>query len=70
MAYFKQSNIKIKIEHVDGQPAMDLSDDDEVPAKEDSRDKDGKRKIKKQKVEQMQDEYGSSEDDDDFTEGE
>ena len=47
MAYFKQSNIKIKIEHVDGQPAMDLSDDDEVPAKEDSRDKDGKRKIKK-----------------------
>jgi hypothetical protein len=29
---------------------MDLSDDDEVPAKEDSRDKDGKRKIKKQKV--------------------
>ena len=43
MAYFKQSNIKIKIENVDGQPGMDLSDDDEVPAKEDSREKDGKR---------------------------
>ena len=47
MAYFKQSGIKIKIEHADGQPGMDLSDDDEVPAKEDSREKDGKRKIKK-----------------------
>ena len=72
MAYFKQSNIKIKIEHVDGQPGMDLSDDDEVPAKDDSREKDGKRQIKKKKIDQneMQAEYDSSEDDDDFTEGE
>ena len=52
MAYFKQSNIKIKIEHVDGQPGMDLSDDDEVPAKDDSREKDGKRQIKKKKIDQ------------------
>ena len=51
---------------------MDLSDDDEVPAKDDSREKDGKRQIKKKKIDQneMQAEYDSSEDDDDFTEGE
>ena len=51
---------------------INLSDDDEVPAKDDSREKDGKRQIKKKKIDQneMQAEYDSSEDDDDFTEGE